>query len=131
MNNPSPAHIGLKPSQTETWVCLCGNTESNGGFEPCDATGEAMEPVKGWPELYFCNRCNRIIQHPSREIVGRRKLYSHAFTIAFSLESPDPTGQNVPALELRAAIKRRIEDISDEELPEAVGLPFDTGEVPQ
>lgn len=80
-----------------------------------------MEPTEQWPELYVCTTCNRIIKHPSREIVGRRRLYNHAFTIGFSLESTDPTGENVPASELRAVFKRRIEGTGDEELPEAVG----------
>ncbi len=57
--------------------------------------------------------------------------YSHAFTIAFALISPDATGENVPARELRTAIQQRIDSITDDaELIEAVGLPYDTYQVP-
>lgn len=55
--------------------------------------------------------------------------YDHAFTIAFSLTSSDPDGFDVDAALLRAAILTRLAQISDDELVEAVGAPFDTCEV--
>ena len=67
MSTPSPTHIGIEAP--DTWVCLCGNKENSAGFESCDGTGKLMEPVEGWPDLYLCNQCHRIIRHGTREIV--------------------------------------------------------------
>lgn len=55
--------------------------------------------------------------------------YNHAYDIAFSLENEDPHGF-ATAAEVRAAIINRLVNLSDDnELLEAVGLPFDTYEV--
>jgi hypothetical protein len=56
----------------EAWKCICGNTPDSGGFYPCDAQGNEMEPVKGWKELYVCDDCGRIIHQDTLEVVGRR-----------------------------------------------------------
>lgn len=56
-------------------------------------------------------------------------LYSHAFTIAFELESPDRTGENVPPAAIRRALYTRLARLDDAELLEAVGLPDDTYEI--
>lgn len=52
--------------------------------------------------------------------------YSHAFDIAFQLYSNHPTGDDVTGAQLRAAINARLASLSDAELVEAVGLPFDS-----
>jgi len=60
------------------------------------------------------------------------KRYNHAFDIGFSLESSCPTGENVTAGELIAALKQRVNDLenfNDCSIIEAVGLPWDTYEV--
>ncbi len=57
------------------------------------------------------------------------KLYSHAFDIAFYIETPERDGCNISGAQLRAAILRRLQRLSDHELEEAVGAPYDTGEV--
>lgn len=55
--------------------------------------------------------------------------YNHAFTVAFSMDSADPTGENVTAAELRAALLARIADLDAAgQWIEAVGMPFDTYE---
>jgi len=55
--------------------------------------------------------------------------YNHAFDIAFAIpHSSDPTGENVTAIEIRQAIYKRLNSLSDDELLEAVGLPFHTYE---
>jgi len=53
--------------------------------------------------------------------------YDHAFTIAFSLKS-DHEGKDVPSSAIRNAIIQRLQALDDDELLEAVGLPFDTFE---
>lgn len=57
------------------------------------------------------------------------KIYNHAFTIAFSLET-DYEGDRVPAHELIAALEDRLKDLKQnpDEIIEAVGLPYDTYE---
>ena len=59
------------------------------------------------------------------------KYYNHAFDIAFSLTSVCPTGVSVTGAQLRAAIEQRLLNLTDDELVEAVGLPFDTYEETQ
>lgn len=55
--------------------------------------------------------------------------YDHAFTFGFSLQHTDAAGEDVPAAQLRAAILRRLAALSDTELVENCGAPFDTFEV--
>lgn len=47
-------------------------------------------------------------------------------SIAFSIETRDPTGLHIPVDLIRLAIKRRVDACDDAELLEAVGLPEDT-----
>ena len=56
------------------------------------------------------------------------KYYNHAFDIAFSLTSDCPTGYAVTGAQLREAIEQRLLNLTDDELVEAVGMPFDTYE---
>jgi hypothetical protein len=57
----------------EAWICICKNTPTSDGFYPCDAKGNEIEPIKGsgWKDLYVCNRCGRIINMYTLEIVGQ------------------------------------------------------------
>lgn len=54
--------------------------------------------------------------------------YNHAFTFGFALESYDATGAQIPAQELRTAIIEQLARLSDTELIENCGLPFDSYE---
>ncbi len=56
------------------WVCLCGNTPMEDGFYPCDSEGEIVEPTpEAWTsDWYVCDRCGRIIDMNTDEIVGVR-----------------------------------------------------------
>jgi hypothetical protein len=56
-------------------------------------------------------------------------IYDHAFTIAFSVRSPFENGCKVAPQEFRHAILARLAALTDDELLEAVGMPFDTYEV--
>lgn len=51
--------------------------------------------------------------------------YNHAFDIAFEVKT-DNDGEHVTADELRNGLKNRLNNLSDDELIEACGLPFDT-----
>jgi hypothetical protein len=58
----------------DAWVCVCGNTDVDQGFFPCDADGVKMEPDKGkWKYLYVCDKCGRIIKQDTLEVVGHKK----------------------------------------------------------
>jgi hypothetical protein len=53
--------------------------------------------------------------------------YNHAFDIAFEVKT-DNEGEDVTADELRRGLRNRINFMSDDEIIEACGLPFDTYE---
>jgi hypothetical protein len=55
--------------------------------------------------------------------------YNHAYTLGFSLESNHETGDDVTAAQVRAAIIKSLCNLSDNELLENLGYPFDTYEV--
>jgi hypothetical protein len=56
----------------DAWHCICGNTPVSDGFYSCDEAGNEMEPVDGWKNLYVCNRCGRIIQRDSLQVIGQK-----------------------------------------------------------
>ena len=57
----------------DAWICLCGNTPSGDGFDPCDEEGNDAEPVEGWVGLYRCGNCGAIIDYDSLSIIGYNK----------------------------------------------------------
>jgi hypothetical protein len=69
----SKERITHEAGNDEAWVCICGNTPSDGGFYPCDKEGNEMEPLIGsdWDGLYVCADCGRIIKQDTLEVVGR------------------------------------------------------------
>ena len=66
-------YIKYEHRDKDAWVCVCGNTPTSDGFQPCDAAGNEVEPEKGiWNGLYVCDRCGRIIRQKTLEVIGRR-----------------------------------------------------------
>ena len=67
-------HITHEPQDKDAWKCLCGNTPSGDGFFPCNSKGEEVEPThKEWTTgCYVCNKCGRIINQDTLEVVGQR-----------------------------------------------------------
>lgn len=58
-----------------------------------------------------------------------KKTYNHAFDIAFSVSgSRHPKGEDVTPRMIREALVSRLAEMSDTELLEAVGAPFDSYE---
>jgi hypothetical protein len=53
-------------------------------------------------------------------------VYDHAFDIAFSLRSNAANGSDVTAAHIRSAILERLASLTDNELLEATGAPFDS-----
>ena len=70
MNNTNE-RITHEAGNDEAWICICKNTTNAQWFYPCDKEGNQMEPVAGWPDLYVCDRCGRIIDQNTLEVVGR------------------------------------------------------------
>ena len=66
--------ITHETGNSDAWICICGNQPDYYGFYACDETGTEVEPVSGWPGLYVCSRCGRIIQQDSLKIIGRRQM---------------------------------------------------------
>lgn len=56
------------------------------------------------------------------------KSYNHAFTIAFTIVSKHHEGDDITPQQYRLAILARLAAVTDDELSEAVGLPFATYE---
>jgi hypothetical protein len=55
--------------------------------------------------------------------------YNHAFTLAFSLESNLDNADDVTVSQARSAIQSALDRLSDIELMENIGYPFDTYEI--
>ena len=70
MNNTNE-HITHEIGNDEAWICICNNTSNAQGFYPCDREGNQMEPDAGWRDLYVCDRCGRIVDQKTLEVVGR------------------------------------------------------------
>jgi hypothetical protein len=56
------------------WVCICGNQPSSNGFYPCTDAGQQVDPTpQAWNgRVYVCDRCSRIIDQRTLNVVGRR-----------------------------------------------------------
>jgi hypothetical protein len=53
--------------------------------------------------------------------------YNHAFTVAFSVLSNNPKGEDVTPEMFKAALTKRMKDLDEhDEWEEAVGGPFDS-----
>lgn len=56
--------------------------------------------------------------------------YHHLFTLAFMLESSDPTGESFTSMDLRTAVLKRIDDLDRSgEWVEAVGPPDESSRI--
>lgn len=72
----------------------------------------------------------------ARRKVAQPARYNHAYTIAFSLVSEHPEGEDVTAAMFSAALRKRADDLDatvtrsrpEGEWNEATGNPFDTYE---
>lgn len=52
--------------------------------------------------------------------------FSHVYTIAFEVKSPH-NGDKVTGKELKEALQKRLDNLSEKEMEEACGLPEKTG----
>jgi hypothetical protein len=80
--------------------------------------------------LYCGGTCGEETTMGEAQVQGPK--FNHAFTLAFSVVSQDPKGEDVTAEMLRAALQKRIEDLDSEgDLAwyEASDAPFDTYEI--
>lgn len=63
-----PDSIAHEPHSPDAWICLCGNRPTEDDFYPCHTDGTQTDPTEGWPDLYTCARCHRIIDGKTRMI---------------------------------------------------------------
>lgn len=56
----------------------------------------------------------------------KKTLYNHMYSFTFSLVNSSANGNETTPDEVRIAIKKRLESISDNELMECIGYPDDT-----
>jgi hypothetical protein len=65
----------IKKEKNDFFHCVCGNTDDDCGFYPCDPDGNEVEPtIECWPDdLYCCDRCGRIIDSNTLEVISCRK----------------------------------------------------------
>lgn len=65
--------ISHEPQSKDAWVCLCGNMPHVYGFYPCLEDGTEVEPMEPWwRNLYRCDKCGRIINQDTLDVVGRK-----------------------------------------------------------
>jgi hypothetical protein len=67
---------GFAPSSDEM-TCVCGNTPAEQGFMPCLRNGHLVEPTpEAWVDgnLYRCDRCGRIIDGQTLQVMGHGPL---------------------------------------------------------
>ena len=67
------SHRGYINGTKDWFICNCGNEPDNDGFFSCLSTGEIVSPTLNgeWEgSLYLCERCNRIINGETLEVVG-------------------------------------------------------------
>ncbi len=57
------------------WLCWCGNTSKKQGFYPCDDKGEYRRDLFGRGKFYACERCGRIIDPKTMNVIGLTKHF--------------------------------------------------------
>lgn len=119
----------------------CPNCEVRGAFlidisakEHVDEKGQGTETSPQWGASSCCTCLHCHHQATAGDFIAKARgvdvaRYDHAFTIAFSLVSSHPSGGDVTAAQLRAAIVTRLASLADDELSEAVGAPYDSYEL--
>jgi len=67
--------ISCEENYEDAWICNCGNTPDADGFYPCNEEGIEVDPTeKEWNgENYACNKCGRIIDQTTLEVIGHKK----------------------------------------------------------
>lgn len=127
-----------KPRSTQL---ACPRCEIRGAFlidilanEHVDEQGQGTEGSPQWGSSSGCTCLHCHYQATAGDFIAKARgvdvaRYDHAFTIAFSLVSSDPSGRDVTPAELGAAILTRLATLSDTELIEAVGAPYDSYEM--
>lgn len=59
------------PNNPHGFVCICGNKSNTEGFYPCDEAGLYQQPFGNWKNIYACDRCGRIINKVTLQVVGK------------------------------------------------------------
>lgn len=69
--NARQEHVLVLPY--EEYLCLCGNTATLDGFQPCDTAGTVCPegPDAEWKGHVLCCGCGRIIAAPTGAVIGQ------------------------------------------------------------
>ena len=60
-------------SRCDSWVCVCGRTDTRGGsWQTCDVGGKAMEPTESWRGHMACLACGRVFARNGLAVRGPR-----------------------------------------------------------
>lgn len=96
-----------------------------------------LEP-EGWMGEHFDGMFETFDNFDKRTIVSRtqgylegkgfekKTMYNHMYSLTFTVINGSETGEETTPEEVRYAIKKRLESISDDELMECLGYPDDT-----
>lgn len=63
--------ITHEPHDRDAWICICGNMPHDDGFYPCDEHGDEVDPDNRWHGLHVCDRCGRIIDQETLEVIAK------------------------------------------------------------
>ena len=47
-------------TECDSWLCVCGRTDSHGSWEASDKVGKQMEPTGAWAGHLRCTSCWRV-----------------------------------------------------------------------
>lgn len=53
------------------WFCICGNNDNEDGFSPSDSQGRYVDWNNQKIKFYVCNRCKRVINLKTLDVVGQ------------------------------------------------------------
>ncbi len=115
--------------------CSCKRGVQRDNCSICEGTGLVID----FALIHAARRSGAVLSYAAPntgktdslggDIMPEMKKYNHACTLAFEVISHDETGQDLTGPMLRNAIATRLYSLPDEELVEAVGLPYDTYEM--
>lgn len=61
-------------TECDSWLCVCGRSDSRGSWETCDKAGKPTEPTSGWAGHLRCTSCGRVYDREGLAISGPGEL---------------------------------------------------------
>lgn len=127
--------------QQELWITLRFKGYADGNHDPASIANDLLANLqahleRGYGHIPFAiSQPGDVMDIEDEAAIYETQeppqLFDHALSIAFSLRSEHPEGKDITPRLVRKAIHQRLMSLTDEEIPEATGAPFDTYEVDQ